>query len=55
MTFSLIMIQIAAYMWPYCIIQDSHIGESGASCNIFNILVFLQVIINFMNEVILSS
>ena len=25
MTFSLIMIQIAAYMWPYCIIQDSHI------------------------------
>ena len=25
MTFSLIMIQIAAYLWPYCIIQDSHI------------------------------
>ena len=25
MTFSLIMIQIAAYMWPYCIIQDFHI------------------------------
>ena len=31
------------------------VGESGASCNIFNILVFLQVVINFMDEVILSS
>ena len=25
LTFSLIMIQFAAYMWSYCIIQDSHI------------------------------
>ena len=29
------------------------LGESGASCNIFKILVFFQVIINFMNEVML--
>ena len=30
-------------------------GESGASCNIFNILVIFQVIINFINVVILFS
>ena len=31
------------------------VGESGASCNIFTILVIFQVIINFMDEVILYS
>ena len=35
--------------------KHNGLGESGAGCNIFNVLVFLQVIINFMNEVILSS
>ena len=33
----------------------NEVGESGANCNNYNIFVFLQVIINFMNEVILSS
>ena len=33
----------------------NRVRESGASFNIFNILVFLQVIVNFMIKVILSS